>query len=77
MADELAVVGRDNTGAFLAAVLQRVKAELRERGRVGVAEHAKHAALFAQVVAVGIVRRIVQVSIGVHDQKSLFPVSFR
>ncbi len=42
-----------------------------------VAEHAKDPALLPQMVAVEIVRRIVQVSIGVHDQKSLFPVSFR
>ena len=51
--EALAVEG-DDAGGLLAAVLQRVQAERRDRGRVGVAENAEHAAFFAQPVGVKI-----------------------
>ena len=40
----------DDAGGFLAAMLQRVQAERRDGGGIGVAENAEHAALFAQRV---------------------------
>ncbi len=47
-----AVIG-DDAAAFLAAMLERVQAERRQRGRILVAEDAEHAAFLAQpVVAV-------------------------
>jgi hypothetical protein len=49
--EPLAVVG-DDAGRFLAAVLQRVQAERRDGGGVGVAVDAEHAALFTQPVGV-------------------------
>ena len=52
---ELAAVEADDARRFLAAMLQRVEAERRERRGVGVAQNAEHPALFAQGVAVEIV----------------------
>src|SRR6202035_3966721 len=51
--ETLAVEG-DDAGGFLAAVLQRVQAERRNRGRVRVAENAEYAALFAQPIRIKI-----------------------
>ena len=51
--EALAVEG-DDAGRFLAAMLQRVQAERRDGGGVGMAEDAEHAALLAQPVVVEI-----------------------
>src|SRR4029077_8505933 len=51
--EPLAVEG-DDAGGFLAAVLQRVQAERRDRGCVGVAENAEYAALLAQPIGIKI-----------------------
>src|SRR3569623_1257853 len=51
---ELPAGERDDARRFLAAVLQRMKAERRERRGLGMAQNAEHAALFAQRVAVKI-----------------------
>ena len=48
--EALAVEG-DDARRFLAAMLQRMEAERRDRGGVGVAEDAEDAAFFAQPVA--------------------------
>ena len=48
--EPLAVEG-DDTGGFLAAVLQGMQAERRDRRGVRMAENAEYAALFAQPVA--------------------------
>ena len=50
---EVAVLVGDDARGFLAAVLQRVQAERRQRGGVVVAEDAEHAAFLAQAVIVG------------------------
>src|SRR5258705_8767775 len=47
----LAVVG-DDAGGFLAAMLERMQSERRNRRGIGVAEHAKHAALLTQPVII-------------------------
>ena len=47
---EALAVERDDAGRFLAAMLQRVQAERRDRGGVRMAEDAEHAALLAQAV---------------------------
>jgi hypothetical protein len=44
---EALAVERDDSGGFLAAVLQSVKAERGNCGRVGVAENTEHPAFFA------------------------------
>ncbi len=49
---ELPTIGRNDAGRLLAAVLQRVEAEGGEGGGVAMAEHAKHAAFFVQLVVV-------------------------
>ena len=51
--EPLAVEG-DDAGGFLAAMLEGVQAERRDRGGVGVAEDAEDAALLAQPVVVEI-----------------------
>ena len=51
---EALAVERDDAGGLLAAVLQGVEAERGDRGGVGMAEYAEHAALFAQPVGVRI-----------------------
>src|SRR6185436_5224241 len=43
-------VGGDDAGAFLAAVLQRVQAEVGEVGRFGVAEDAEDAAFVLELI---------------------------
>ena len=48
-----AVEGHD-AGGLLAAMLQRVQAERRDRGGVGMAENAEDAALLAQAIALGV-----------------------
>src|SRR5262249_4452629 len=50
----LAIVG-DDAGGFLAAMLERVQPERRDRGGVRVAEHTEHAALLTQPVAIQVV----------------------
>src|SRR5258707_1271296 len=47
--EALAVECHD-AGGFLAAVLQRVQAERRDRGGVGMPENAEHAAFLMQAV---------------------------
>ena len=42
----------DDARRFLTAVLQRVQPERRQRGGLGMAENAEHAALFVQPVGV-------------------------
>ena len=39
-----------SAGSILAAVLERVEAEVRQPGRVGVVEHAEEAAVVARFV---------------------------
>ncbi|GCC49131.1 hypothetical protein chiPu_0033490, partial [Chiloscyllium punctatum] len=58
---EAAAVERDDAGGFLAAVLQSVQAERGDRGGLGVAEDAEHAAFLAERVAIeiGVVTEIV------------------
>ena len=51
--EPLAVEG-DDTGGLLAAVLQGMEAERRDRCGVRMAENAEYAALFAQPVGIGI-----------------------
>ena len=51
---ELRAVEADDARRFLAAMLQGVQAERRQRRRFGVPENAEHAALFMQRVAVEI-----------------------
>ena len=63
-----AVIG-DDAGGFLAAVLQRVQAERGDRGSVGMAENAEHAALLAQAVGIRVefgVRRRREVELKLH-----------
>ena len=50
-AELLAVIG-DNPGRLLAAMLQSVKAERRQRRRVGVAIHPEHAAFLVKMIRV-------------------------
>ena len=47
---ELAVVAGDDAGAFLAAMLERVKAVVREFGGVGMAKNAEDAAIMFGVI---------------------------
>ena len=51
--EALAVEG-DDAGGLLAAVLECVEAERGDGGRVGMAEDAEHAALFAEPVGIRI-----------------------
>ena len=53
--EALAVEG-DDAGGFLTAMLERMQAERGDRGGVGMPEHAEHAALLAQPVAINIER---------------------
>ena len=46
-------VGGDDAGAFLAAVLQRVQAQVREVGRLGIAEDAEDAAFVLELIEHG------------------------
>ena len=47
-------VERDDTGGFLATVLQGMQAERRDGRGIRMAENAEYAALFAQPVGIGI-----------------------
>ena len=47
---ELLAVARDDAGRLLPAVLERVQAEVRHVGRLGVAEDAEDAALVVKVI---------------------------
>jgi hypothetical protein len=51
---ELAAIERDDTGRFLAAVLQGMQTQRRQCRGIGVPQNAKHAAFFMQRVAVEI-----------------------
>src|SRR4051812_48920266 len=53
--EALAVVG-DDAGGFLAAMLERVQSERRNRRGIRVAEHAEDAALLTQPVTIKAVR---------------------
>ena len=55
---EAAAVEGDDAGGFLAAMLERVQAERGDRGGLGVAEDAEHAAFLAQRVAFEIILQI-------------------
>ncbi len=61
MGVELLAVEGDDAGGFLAAMLQGMKAERRQRGRFGMAENAEYAAFFMRVI---VVERACVVSIG-------------
>jgi hypothetical protein len=50
---ELRAVEGDDTGRFLAAMLQRVQAECRQRRRIVMAEHAKNTAFLVEFVVEG------------------------
>ena len=52
---ELLAVEGDDTGGFLAAVLERVQAERRQRCGFRMTENAEDAALFVKRVAIEIV----------------------
>ena len=52
LGDELAIVVGDDAGRFLAAMLKRMQAQHRQRAGIGMAENAKHAALFMQRVCI-------------------------
>jgi hypothetical protein len=47
---EMMAVEADNAGGFLAAMLESVEAEGRERRSVGMAENAEHATFLMQAV---------------------------
>jgi hypothetical protein len=64
--DGFAVGGRD-AAAFLAPVLKRVQAQIGHLGGFFVAPDAEHAAGFARLVVLGVVRRLFQVQSG-HTQ---------
>src|SRR5271170_4207187 len=49
---ELHAVIRDDPRRLLAAMLQRVEAQRRQRPRFGMAEHAEHAAFFVEMIVV-------------------------
>ena len=51
--DEMAMVVRDDAGALLSAVLQRVQAEVRQSGRVRVPPDAEDAAFLVDVFKFG------------------------
>src|SRR5260370_41117547 len=51
---ESLAIERDDTGSFLAPVLERMQAERGDRGSVGVSEYAEDAALFVQSGAIEI-----------------------
>src|SRR5262249_28871490 len=53
--EALAIIG-DDAGGFLAAMLQGVQSERRDRRGIGVAEHAEYAALLTQPVIIKAVR---------------------
>ena len=53
-------VERDDAGGFLAAMLERMQAERRNRRGVGMTEDAEHAAFFAEPVRVEIQERRVR-----------------
>ncbi len=52
LGDEVAIVIGDDAGGFLAAMLQRMQAQDRQRAGIGMVENAEHAALFVQRVIV-------------------------
>ena len=52
LGNEMAIVGGDDAGRFLAAMLQRVQAQNRQRTRIGMVENAEHAALLMQRVPI-------------------------
>ncbi|WP_424363946.1 hypothetical protein [Methylocystis parvus] len=64
------VVG-DDAGRFLAAMLEGVKAERGDRRRVGKIEDAEDAAIFAQTVAIEIVRCLDRVGNGLVVERRL------
>lgn len=49
MTDEMTVIVRDNAGAFLTTMLQRVQAEVGESGGVRVTPNAKNTAFLVDV----------------------------
>src|SRR5258705_9124547 len=51
---EALAVERDDTGGFLAAMLERVQAERGDGGGVGMAENSEYAAFLTQAVAIHI-----------------------
>ena len=53
MPDEMAMVVRDDAGALLSAVLQRVQAKVRQSGRVRVPPDAEDAAFLVDVFKFG------------------------
>ncbi len=63
---KLFAVGRDDPGAFLAAMLQRVEAIIRELGRVGMAKNAEHTAImFGIILLLLLHKRSAQASVSV------------
>ena len=51
---EALAVERDDAGGFLTAVLQRMQAERRDSGGVGMTEDSEYSAFFAEPVRVKI-----------------------
>ncbi len=49
MTDEMTIIIRDNAGAFLTAVLQRMQTEVGESGGVRVAPNAEDTAFLVDV----------------------------
>ena len=52
LGDELHAVIGDDAGGFLAAMLQGMQPQHRQRAGIGMAENAEHAAFFMQGIVV-------------------------
>ncbi len=71
---ELLAVEGDDTCSFLAAMLERMQAERRQRRGIRVPEDAEHAALFVQGIAIDFVMDFRGSQIGHHSRLCSVPV---
>ncbi len=71
---ELLAVEGDDTGGLLAAMLERMQAERRQRRRVRVPQDAEDAALFVQGIAIEFVMDFRGSQIGHHSRLCSVPV---
>ncbi len=71
---ELLAVEGDDTGGLLAAMLERVQAERRQRRGIRVPQDAEHAALFVQGIAIDFVMDFLGSQIGHHSRLCSVPV---
>jgi hypothetical protein len=74
---ELLAVARDDAGRLLSAVLERVEAEVREVGGLGVPEDAEDAARVVEVVVVLVARDTVRLVRRVEDDEATRSVGHR